>query len=87
MISLVGLTVTAVLIVAGSLLTLRGLLLNAYAFGTMTIAGIAAIEAFLGAVVMLVLSGLRLWHGRRGPDAYPGSTASVAVPPIPAGAY
>ena len=45
--------------------TLRGLLLNAYAFGTMaTIAGIAAIVAF-AAAVMLVLSGLGLVHARR----------------------
>ncbi len=46
--------------------TLRGLLLNAYAFGTMgTIAGIAAIAAFIAGAVMLVLSGLGLWHARR----------------------
>ena len=46
--------------------TLRGLLLNAYAFGTMgTIAGIAAIGAFIAAGVMLVLSGLGLLHARR----------------------
>ena len=46
--------------------TLRGLLLNAYAFGTMgTIAGIAAIGAFIAAAVMLVLSGLGLMHARR----------------------
>ena len=46
--------------------TLRGLLLNAYAFGTMaTIAGIAAIAAFLAALVMLLLSGLGLWHSSR----------------------
>ena len=46
--------------------TLRGLLLNAYAFGTMgTIAGIAAIAAFIAAGVMLVLSGLGLLHSRR----------------------
>ena len=46
--------------------TLRGLLLNAYAFGTMgTIAGIAAIAAFIAAAVMLVLSGLGLMHARR----------------------
>jgi len=46
--------------------TLRGLLLNAYAFGTMgTIAGIAAICAFGAAAVMLVLGGLGLWHARR----------------------
>jgi hypothetical protein len=46
--------------------TLRGLLLNAYAFGTMgTIAGIAAIAAFIAALVMLVLGGLGLMHARR----------------------
>jgi hypothetical protein len=46
--------------------TLRGLLLNAYAFGTIaTLAGIAAIAAFLGAAVMLLLSGLGLWHSSR----------------------
>jgi hypothetical protein len=46
--------------------TLRGLLLNAYAFGTMgAIAGIAAIAAFIAAAVMLVLSGLGLVHARR----------------------
>ncbi|MCW2496756.1 hypothetical protein [Jatrophihabitans sp.] len=46
--------------------TLRGLLLNAYAFGTMgTIAGIAAIVSFVGAGVMLLLAGLGLWHSRR----------------------
>jgi len=46
--------------------TLRGLLLNAYAFGTMgTIAGIAAIAAFIAADVMLLLSGLGLVHARR----------------------
>jgi hypothetical protein len=46
--------------------TLRGLLLNAYAFGTMAkIAGIAAIAAFVAAAVLLVLGLLGLWHGRR----------------------
>jgi hypothetical protein len=48
--------------------TLRGLLLNAYAFDTMgMIAGIAAIVAYLAAAVMLILSGLGLWHSRRTP--------------------
>ena len=48
--------------------TLRGLLLNAYAFDTMgSIAGIAAIAAYLGALVMLLLSGLGFWHSRRTP--------------------
>ena len=46
--------------------TLRGLLLNAYAFATMgTIAGIAAIAAFIAAAVMLVLGALGLLHARR----------------------
>ena len=40
--------------------TLRGLLLNAYAFDTMgTIAGIAAIAAFAGAALMLMLGRSR----------------------------
>ncbi len=61
--------------------TLRGLLLNAYAFGTMgVIAGLAAIFAFVAAGLMLVLSVLGLWHGRRvaGADevAKPVSTTS-----------
>lgn len=46
--------------------TLRGLLLNAYAFGKMgTIAGIAAIVAFAGGGVMFLLAGLGYWHSRR----------------------
>ncbi|MDQ1741167.1 MAG: hypothetical protein QOE53_2819 [Pseudonocardiales bacterium] len=48
--------------------TLRGLLLNAYAFDTMgMIAGIAAIAAYLAAAVMLVLGLLGLRHSRRVP--------------------
>jgi hypothetical protein len=46
--------------------TLRGLLLNAYAFGTMgMIAGIAAIAAFIAALLMLLLSAFGLIHARR----------------------
>ncbi|HVY08582.1 MAG TPA: hypothetical protein VG650_04975 [Mycobacteriales bacterium] len=46
--------------------TLRGLLLNAYAFDKMgSIAGIAATASFIGAGVMLLLSGLGLLHTRR----------------------
>jgi hypothetical protein len=57
--------------------TLRGLLLNAYAFGTVaTIAGIAAIGAFIGAAVMLILSILGFAHLRRvSPDAELGPHA------------
>ena len=46
--------------------TLRGLLLNAYAFGKLgEIAGIAAVVSFIGAGVMLLLSALGFWHLRR----------------------
>lgn len=46
--------------------TLRGMLLNAYAFDTMAmIAGYAAIVAFVGAVVLLVLAVLGFRHARR----------------------
>ncbi|HEU5269356.1 MAG TPA: hypothetical protein VFU36_05470 [Jatrophihabitans sp.] len=59
--------------------TLRGLLLNAYAFDTMgMIAGIAAIAAFIAAGVMLLLSGLGFWHSRRTPV----SEAAFAAPAI-----
>jgi hypothetical protein len=48
--------------------TLRGLLLNAYAFGTMgKIAGIAAIAAFGAAALMLLLSLLGIMHLRKVP--------------------
>jgi hypothetical protein len=46
--------------------TLRGLLLEAYAFGTFaTIALWAAIASFTGAFLMALLTGLGLWHARR----------------------
>jgi hypothetical protein len=46
--------------------TLRGLLLEAYAFGEMgQIALVASICSFILAGVMLVLSGLGFWHLRR----------------------
>ncbi len=71
--------------------TLRGLLLNAYAFGTMgMIAGIAAIAAFIAAAVMLILSGLGLVHARRTPsatDILAGQPAHAPDPdtaPVPA---
>src|ERR1700684_282372 len=64
--------------------TLRGLLLNAYAFGTMgMIAGIAAIAAFIAAAVMLVLGGLGLIHARRtspGTDILTGHPAPSGDP-------
>jgi hypothetical protein len=71
--------------------TLRGLLLNAYAFGTVgTIAGIAAIAAFIAAAVMLVLGGLGLMHARRtspDTDILSGRAARTLDPgttPVPA---
>lgn len=49
--------------------TLRGLLLNAYAFATIgTIAGIAAWVSFIAAGVLLVLAALGFWHLRRTPS-------------------
>jgi hypothetical protein len=62
--------------------TLRGLLLNAYAFGTMgTIAGIAAIGAFIAAGLMFVLSALGLWHSGRAKktDVVTGELTSSAT--------
>jgi len=48
--------------------TLRGLLLNAYAFWQMgQIALIAGIVSLAAAVIMLILSGLGFWHLRRTP--------------------
>jgi len=45
--------------------TLRGMLLNAYAFGTMAlIAGIAAIAAYVAAAVFLLLSVLGFRHAK-----------------------
>jgi hypothetical protein len=56
--------------------TLRGMLLNAYAFDTMAkVAGIAAICSFVGAGVMLLLSLLGMLHLRRTP-----SDAELGVP-------
>jgi hypothetical protein len=50
--------------------TLRGLLLNAYAFGQIgTIALYGAIAAFAGSLVMLLLSLLGMAHLRRVPEA------------------
>ena len=48
--------------------TLRGLLLSAYAWSTVgTIAGIAAIGAFIAAAVMAILTALGVSHYRRTP--------------------
>ena len=46
--------------------TLRGLLLYGFAFATMgVIAGWAAIAAWVGAAVFLILTGLGFWHASR----------------------
>jgi hypothetical protein len=46
--------------------TLRGLLLNAYAFATIgAVAGIAAIAAFGAGALLLLLAALGLWHAHR----------------------
>ena len=64
--------------------TLRGLLLNAYAFGTMgTIAGIAAIAAYIAGAVMLILAGLGLMHARRTSPATDILTGDPAHAPDP----
>jgi hypothetical protein len=48
--------------------TLRGMLLQAYAFGTLgVIAGYSAIAALVGGVLMLLLSIAGLMHLRRTP--------------------
>lgn len=50
--------------------TLRGMLLNAYAFGTMaTVASIAAIGAYVGAGLFLILGLLGLRHAKYARDA------------------
>ena len=56
--------------------TLRGLLLYGYAFATIgTIAGIAAICAFVGAAIMLLLTILGFRHAARQTDVAPASAA------------
>jgi hypothetical protein len=65
--------------------TLRGLLLEAYAFGTFgQIALVAAVAAFILAGIMLVLTGFGLLHFRRVPEdaEFPAvrTTAKVLVP-------
>ncbi|TWE09405.1 hypothetical protein [Rudaeicoccus suwonensis] len=62
--------------------TLRGLLLYGYAFATMgTIAGLAAFASFAGAIVLLILAGLGLWHaGRKNATSTAASTGGAAVP-------
>lgn len=63
--------------------TLRGLLLEAYAFSEFgTIALIASIVSYVLAGVMLVLSALGLWHLRRVSSAQEIFTHGVATPTL-----
>ncbi len=65
--------------------TLRGLLLEAYAFWEMgQIALIASIVSFAAAGVMLVLSALGFWHLRRVSPAEELLGGRIAVTPAPA---
>jgi hypothetical protein len=62
--------------------TLRGLLLNAYAFGTMgTIALYAGIAALIAAALLLVLAVLGLRHAKKADDEAVAATA--APQPVP----
>jgi hypothetical protein len=64
--------------------TLRGLLLNAYAFGKMAqIALYAAIAAFVGAFLMLLLAALGFLHLRKvnpAAEAFPVRTSAAPTP-------
>ena len=62
--------------------TLRGLLLNAYAFGTIgRIAGIAAIVAYIAAGLLAVLGVLGLYHARKTPAHREGPGRWANPPP------
>ena len=61
--------------------TLRGLLLNAYAFGTTgVLAGVVGVVLLVGALLLLVLAGLGIWHSRRVHDERGVPTSSVVDP-------
>lgn len=60
--------------------TLRGLLLYGYAFATIgTIAGYAAVVAFAGAALLLVLAVLGMRHGRREAEKVAGLRAEAVL--------
>jgi hypothetical protein len=64
--------------------TLRGLLLEAYAFWEMgQIALIAAIVSFAGAALMLILSALGMWHLRRVSPKEEVLARTLHLPPTP----
>ena len=64
--------------------TLRGLLLNAYAYGKMAqIAGYAAIVSFLGAALLLILAALGFLHLRRtDPETELGESGAPREPAV-----
>jgi hypothetical protein len=63
--------------------TLRGLLLNAYAFGTMgTVAGIAAVISFIGSGILFVLGFLGLRHSRKATDTVVSAARPEAIPAL-----
>jgi hypothetical protein len=65
--------------------TLRGLLLEAYAFSVFaTIAFWAGIAAFVLAALMLILVAFGFWHARRVPDTAEILTPSIEKQPQPA---
>ena len=60
--------------------TLRGLLLYGYAFATIgTIAGYAAIVAYVAAAFLLVLVGFGFWHSRRASHAVDATSQPVGA--------
>jgi len=63
--------------------TLRGLLLNAYAFDTMAkVALIGAWVSLVGGIVLLLLSALGLMHSRRATSDQPATTAEAQPAPV-----
>jgi hypothetical protein len=61
--------------------TLRGMLLEAYAFSTIgTVMLWGAIASFIGAALMSVLVGLGFWHARRTPEEARVLAPKAAVP-------
>lgn len=58
--------------------SLRGLLLNAYAFGIMAkVAGVAAVVSFLAGATLLILSLLGFRHAQKASDARPTTVTTV----------
>ena len=61
--------------------TLRGMLLEAYAFSTIgTVMLWGAIASFIGAALMSVLVGLGFWHARRTPEEARVLAPNAAIP-------